>query len=318
MAGERGAVGGATLAAFAAVVAVGGANFVAVKSTVEELEPLYGAAIRFALAALVFFAILAARRVPFPRGRALIGAAIYGALGFGAVYALAYTALVELSVGVASVFMATVPVFTLALATLQGLERLTLRGVAGAALAVVGIAVLSAHSLGGDVRFGYLLAALIAPIVMAQSAVVAKRFPRTDPVATNAVGMSTGAALLAIASLVGGEDWAIPEAGETWAATAWLVAAGSVALFWLFLFVIQRWTASAATYALPLMPVVAVGLAAGLKGEAVGLEEVLGGLLVLAGVYVGALLPERGPAVVPADPGGCAGKDLVATPSAAR
>src|ERR671924_202596 len=216
MAGERSGVDGATLAAFAGVVVVGGANFVAVKSTVEELEPLYGAAARFALAALAFFAILFVRRVPFPRGRALAGAAIYGALGFGAAYALAYTALVELSVGIASVLMATVPVFTLALATLQGLERLSLRGAAGAALAVGGIALLSAHSLGGDVPFAYLLAGLIAPIVVAQSAVVAKRFPRTDPVATNAVGMSTGAALLAIASLASGEPWTLPSQGDTW------------------------------------------------------------------------------------------------------
>jgi drug/metabolite transporter (DMT)-like permease len=289
MPGERSGVDGATLAAFAGVVVVGGANFVAVKSTVEELDPLYGAAARFGLAALVFFAILVARRVPFPRGRALAGAAIYGALGFGAAYALAYTALVELSVGIASVLMATVPVFTLALATVQGLERLSLRGAAGATLAVGGIAVLSAHSLGGDVPFAYLLAGLIAPIVVAQSAVVAKRFPRTDPVATNAVGMSTGAALLAVASLATGEAWTLPSQGDTWVATAWLVVAGSVGLFWLFLFVIQRWTASASTYALPLMPVVAVGLAAGLQDETVGLEEVLGGLLVLAGVYVGAL-----------------------------
>ena len=308
----------ATLAAFAGVVVVGGANFVAVKSTVEELDPLFGAAARFGLAALVFFAILKARGVPFPRGRALAGAAIYGALGFGAAYAAAYTALVELSVGVASVLMATARVFTLALASLQGLERLTFRGAAGAAIAVGGIAVLSAHSLAGDVPVAYLFAGLIAPIVIGQSAVVAKRFPRTDPVATNAVGMSTGAALLAIASVFAGEAWTIPSQGETWAATAWLVVAGSVALFWLFLFVIQRWTASASTYALPLMPVVAVGLAALLQGESVGLEEVAGGLLVLVGVYVGALLPERRPAVVPTDPGGCAGKDVVATPSAAR
>ncbi len=58
MASERGAVDGVTIAAFAAAVVIGGANFVAVKATVEELAPLYGAASRFALASLIFFAIL--------------------------------------------------------------------------------------------------------------------------------------------------------------------------------------------------------------------------------------------------------------------
>jgi drug/metabolite transporter (DMT)-like permease len=284
-----GEVDRATLVAFLGVVVVGGANFVAVKWTVEELDPLYGAMTRFGLACLVFFAILAAKRIPLPRGRALVGAALYGALGFGAAYALLYVALVELSVGVASVLMATVPVLTLVLAALQRLERFTLRGLVGGALAVGGIAVLSVHSLGGDVPLLYLLAALVAPLVVAQSTIVAKRFPRTDPVAANAVGMLAGTAALAIASVAAGESWVIPRAGATWLAAAWLVLAGSVGMFWLFLVVVRRWAASAATYALPLMPVVAVAVAAVLRGDPIGAEEVVGGLLVIAGVYVGVL-----------------------------
>jgi drug/metabolite transporter (DMT)-like permease len=305
---QRGDIDGLTLAAFAGVVVVGGANFVAVKETVEELAPLYGAASRFGLAALVFLAILAVSRTQLPRGMALVGAAIYGALGFGAAYALMYIALVELTVGVAAVLMASVPVLTLALAALQRIEPLTLRGLAGGALCLVGIAVLSAHSLGGEVPFRYLLAALVAPVVVAESTIVVKRFPRTDPIATNAVGMLVGAGLLAVASLGAGEAWTLPQAGATWAASVWLVFAGSVGLFWLFLVVVKRWTASASTYALPLMPVVAVGLAAGLTGEAIELQEALGGVLVIVAVYVGAVSSGRPrPEVAPADPGGCVG-----------
>ena len=277
-----------TVAAFIGAVVIGGANYVAVKLTVEELAPLYGAASRFALAALVFFAILAVSRTDFPRGAALVGAAIYGALGFGVSYALMYIALDELSVGVVSVLMATAPVFAIVLSALQRLEALTVRGLMGGALAVAGIAVLSADSLDGDVRLGYLVAALVAPIVVAQSAIVAKRFPRTDPVATNAVGMLVGAALLAAASLAAREPWTLPEAGKTWVAAVYLVF-GSVGLFWLILFVVQRWTASATSYVGPLMPVVAVALAWPLAGETLGLEELVGGVLVIAGAYVGVL-----------------------------
>jgi len=310
VAGQQGEVDGLTLAAFAGVVVVGGANFVAVKETVGELDPLFGAASRFGLAALVFFAILVVSRTQLPRGTALVGAAIYGALGFGAAYALMYIALVELTVGVAAVLMASVPVLTLALAALQRIEPLTLRGLAGGALCLVGIAVLSAHSLGGEVPFRYLLAALVAPVVVAEATIVVKRFPRTDPIATNAVGMLVGGFLLAIASLAAGEAWTLPEAGATWAAAVWLVFAGSVGLFWLFLVVVKRWTASATTYALPLMPVVAVALAAGLTGEAIELQEVIGGLLVIVAVYVGAVSAGRSrPEVAPADPGGCVGAD---------
>lgn len=304
---QAGGVDGVTLSAFGGAVVIGGANFVAVKATVDELSPLWGAASRFALAALVFLVVLALTRTAFPRGAALVGAAIYGVLGFGIAYALMYVALVELTVGVAAVLMATVPVFTLLLAALQRVEPLTGRGLAGGGLAVAGIAVLSARSFGGDVPLGYFLAALVAPIVIAQSAITLKRFPRTHPVATNAVGMLVGAVLLAVASLVAGEAWAVPQEGATWAAAAWLVLAGSVGLFWLFIFVVQRWTASASTYAVPLMPIVAIALAAVLLGESVGALEVAGGALVIAGAYIGALRAERRrPDIAPADPGGCA------------
>lgn len=287
---------------FVGTVVIGGANYVAVKVTVDELAPLYGAASRFALAGLIFCAILAWRRIEFPQGVALVGAATYGALAFGLTYALVYLALLELSAGVASVLMATVPVFALVLATLQRMESITARGLAGSALAVAGIAILSARSLGGEVPFRYLLAALLAPIVIAEATIIAKRFPRTDPVATNAIGMLVGAALLAIASLASSESWTIPQAGDTWAAVTWLVLAGSVGLFWLFLFVVHRWTASASTYSLPLMPVVAIALAAVLYGEAIRPEEVVGGLLVISGAYIGALRRERSPKVAEGAP----------------
>jgi drug/metabolite transporter (DMT)-like permease len=323
MSAQQGQLDGATLTAFAGAVVIGGANFVAVKVTVEELAPLYGAASRFALASLLFFVILVAARVALPRGAALTGAAIYGALGFGIAYALMYYALQGLSVGIASVLMALAPLFALALAALQRLEPLTARGLAGGALAVAGIAVLSARSLGGDVPLRYFLAGIVAPAVVAQSAIVVKRFPRTDPVATNAVGMLVGAALLAAGSVAAGEAWTVPQEAGTWAAAAWLVLAGSVGLFWLFLFVIQRWTASATTYAVPLMPVVAVALAAVLTQETVGVAEAVGAVLVIAGAYVGALRRERPrEAVEPADPGGCVaaevGADVPAAPAAAR
>jgi drug/metabolite transporter (DMT)-like permease len=305
VAAHRNDVTAVTLTAFTSAVAIGGANFVAVKVTVEELAPIYGAAMRFGLAAVVFFALLAATRTPLPHGAALVGAAVYGALGFGGAYALLYVSMVELSVGVASVLMAAVPVLTLALGALQRLEPFTLRGLAGGALAIGGIAVLSARTLGGDVPLRYLLAAIVAPVVVAQSTIVAKRFPRTDPVATNAVGMLVGAALLVVSSLAAGEAWTLPREGDTLAAVAWVVVAGSVGLFWLFLFVVQRWTASASTYALPLMPVVAVALAVPIEGEAIGLPELVGGLLVIAGAYVGVLrsrTPEELPAPASAAP----------------
>ncbi len=61
----------------------------------------------------------------------------------------------------------------------------------------------------------------------------------------------------------------------------------------LYLFVLARWSASRTTYGFLIIPVVTVALSAWLDDEKVGLGLVLGGVLVLAGVYVGALRPVR-------------------------
>lgn len=295
-----------TLVAFVATVFIGGTNFVAVKFSNAELAPLFGAGVRFAAAAVVFLSILRMRGMRLPRGRALVGAAIYGTLSFALVYGLLYFALLQMSAGATSVIMASVPLVTLALAVLQGQERFTARGVAGGVLAVGGIGLLSYRSLGGAVHLLPLLAAIGAMGAAAQSAVLVKGFPKSDPIATNAVGMSVGASLLLLASILFGEPWTLPALATTWLALFWLVAAGSVGLFGLFVFVIKTWKASASVYALTLMPVVTVGLGAVLLGEPASAQTIAGAGLVVLGVYVGALsgLRSSRPAQAPRPAGG--------------
>jgi drug/metabolite transporter (DMT)-like permease len=274
---------------------VGGANFVAVKYSNKELEPTWGAALRFSLATLIFLAIAWLRRVPLPSGRAFVGAALYGLLGFGLAYYFLYYALVGLTAGTSSVMIAAAPLATLVLAVVHRQERFTKSGVFGGLLAIAGIGVLSSGSLGGDLSPLYLLSALLGVLCIAESAVVIKAFPRAHPIATNAVGMAAGAAFLVVTSLLLGDEWTLPTKAETWAAIAWLVAAGSVVLFLLYLYLIERWSASATNYVVTLMPIVAVSLGALLDDESITIEVVLGGLLVLSAVYVGALRQEPPP-----------------------
>lgn len=288
-----------TFTAFAGAVVIGGTNFIAVKFSNEGLDPTFGAMIRFGLAAAIFFLIAAVLRLPLPRGRAAVGALLYGALGFGLGYWMLYFALVELTAGTTSIVMASVPLLTLILAVLHRQERFTARGVIGGVLAIIGIGILSAGSIGGEIRPIYFAALLIGALAVAESSVLVKGYPRAHPITTNAVGMAAGTALLVIASLVQGEEWALPDDGRTWAALAWLVLAGSVGLFALFLYVIVRWTASATVYALTLMPVVAVTLGALLADEAITVEVVVGGVLVIAAVYIAALSQRKPVTEVP-------------------
>jgi drug/metabolite transporter (DMT)-like permease len=77
----------------------------------------------------------------------------------------------------------------------------------------------------------------------------------------------------------------------TWIAVLYLVLLGSVATFVLALYVMARWTATASSYQRVLMPIVTVFFASLLAGETVTAALLVGGLLALAGVYVGAIAP---------------------------
>jgi drug/metabolite transporter (DMT)-like permease len=110
--------------------------------------------------------------------------------------------------------------------------------------------------------------------------------------------MSAGAVALVLASVAAGESRALPDGSETWSAVLYLVTFGSIGVFLLYLYVLRRWVASRAAYSFVLIPIVTVALSAWLDDEPVGVGLVLGGALVLLGVYVGALR-ERDDVVVP-------------------
>lgn len=288
----------AVLIAFSGFVAIGGVNFVAVRFSNRELPPLSGAGVRFALAALLLFVVLRVRRMPLPHGRALLGAAVYGVLSFGAAYGFAYTALTKLPAGAGAVVFASYPLFTVFLAPLHRIERFRVRGLAGALLALAGIVVLANPGSAAGLPLWPVLAMVGSAVSAAEAAVLVKKFPVVPPVAANTVAMATGAGLLIGLSLMVKETWVLPERPSTWIAVGYLAVVGSAGLFWLFLFVLQRWTATATSYATALLPVSAM-----LAGSLIGNEPItgsglIGGAIVVVAVWVGALsgkVPELAP-----------------------
>ena len=290
----------AALTAFVATSVLAGANAVGIRFSNRELDPLWGATLRFSLAAGILLAVMALLRLSLPRGRALAGAALFGTLNFGAAFALVYVALVRLHAGFAQALFSLVPLLALLLAVAWRQERLTRAALTGALLALAGVAVMSGEALSGPVPLPYLLAAIGSAVCLAQAAVLVRGFPPVHPVTMNAVGMSVGAALLFAGSALSGDTWTLPHRAETWLAIGYLVLGGSVAVFVLYLVVLRYWSASRASYVMVLIPFVTVLLSAWLDNEPIGTGLLLGGPLILIGVYVGALHRTRTHAV-PAD-----------------
>lgn len=286
-----------TLLAFAGFVVIAGLNFVAVRFSNRELAPFWGAGLRFGAAGLVFLALALGRRSPFPRGRALAGALVFGVLAFGVSYALAYYALVRAPASVAAVIVALAPLMTLFLASVvHGVERLRARGIVGGLVALLGIALIFRDGLvGAHAPLLSLVAIVLMALCLSEATVLVKRFPKVDPFAMNATGMLVGSALLLALSFGAGERWALPRTTEARVAVLYLVLVGSVVMFFLYLFVLGRWSASATSYQTVLSPIVTIVAGALLAGERIGWVLVAGGALVLAGVYFGALRPAPAP-----------------------
>jgi len=276
------------LVAFITVVLFLGVNFVAVKFSNQELQPFWGASLRFIIASIILFSIARIRNIALPNGRALIGAALFGLFSFAINFGFLYWALTRVSAGMASVMFASIPLITLLMASMLGMERLTWRGMLGAVIVIGGLSLVFAEQLRFDIPFTYLAAVLIAVVSAATSGIVVKYFPRSHPIATNVIGMAVAAVLLLILSVISGETRGLPTLTPTWLALGWLVTS-SIVGFVLIVWILARWTATATSYIGVLTPLVTVAAASVLAGEKPTSTFLIGGLFVLLGVYVGAL-----------------------------
>ena len=268
-----------------------GGNGVCIKLSNRELSALWGAGLRFCLAAIILLTVVRLRRLRMPTGRALLGAVLYGLLNFAGAFGLAYYGLVRMQVGLGGALLGLVPLVTLLLAVMHGQELFRASAITGGLLALGGVAVVSRVSLEGSVPLASFAALLGSVVCFAEAAVLVRRFPPVHPATMNAVGMAVAGPVLVATAAATGQVLALPKQATTWIALGYLVPLGSILVFVLYLIVLARWPASRAVYIDVVIPLVTVLLAAMVLDEKIGVELLAGGSLILAGVYVGAVRP---------------------------
>jgi drug/metabolite transporter (DMT)-like permease len=281
------------LLAFFLFILVGGGASVAIRITYAELAPFWAAASRFALAAIVFWLLVYFQKLRLPKGRALLGAVIFGTVTVGLAFVLIAWGLVATPASLYQILMALVPLLTLFLSALHGVESITTRGILGSLLAVVGIAITVGGATSVQLSLPHIVAILVAAAFMAEGGVLIKKFPPNPPIMTNAIGMTVGALILGVVSLFSREPWVLPTQTNTIVAFIYLTFFVTILAFMLYMFVLGKWTASGTSYGFVIVPLVTIVVAATIAGETITINFLLGAVFVLAGVFVGALLPSR-------------------------
>lgn len=283
--------------AFALCCLIWGSTFLAIRIGNEAVAPVWGAALRLALAAPALTLLAWATRARWPRGQALQGAILFGFFNYGVNLGLLYWGEQTVPSGIAAVFYATVPLSTALLAPLFGIEPLSPRKLAAATVAFVGVGVIFAGELSLAVPFAGLLAILVAATAAALSTVMLKRAPRQDTLPANAIAAAVGLPVCLATSVFLGESRALPETAAGWFPILYLVVAGSLGAYLLYTWLIKTWSVTNASYIGVIVPIVAVILGAIVKQERPAPLTFLGAAIVITAV-VYALRPSR-PAAVP-------------------
>jgi drug/metabolite transporter (DMT)-like permease len=267
-----------------------GTNPVAVKLAVSEVSPLPFVAIRFTLAGLVVLGLVFLLGLDRPGRGDLLRMAGVGLIGVG-MNNVAFTFGVSLTTASdTALIYAAVPIWGILLGLALGLERPTLWGILGVALAFLGVGVVVYGGLGGGGGTSIVgdLLVVVATICWGSYAVLSLPLLRSySPLVVAAYTMLFGglaALLIAVPGLLD-VDWGAVSRGA-WGAVAYstlLVAAFGFAAWQAG---ISRIGANRVLVYQYLITLVGVTSGVLLLGESLTINKILGGAVILVGVYL--------------------------------
>lgn len=281
----------------AVMVVIWAGNFIVAKVTLEELPPFALLFLRVLFANGLLLALYLSsgqhRRKPLAPGDwrwfALLGLTGIALNQTGFTVGIHYT-----TVSHSSLIISLTPLYVLILATRMRLESLTPLKLGGMGLSFAGVAVLTLeHGVGSNspTFLGDLLT-LGGSLGFALYTVYGKRVAeRYDTLTLNTYTYVAG--LVGVAPLAGWELFEVNWQAVTWRGwlgVAYMAGLASVAAYVIFYYALTKISASRVIAFSYLQPVLATLLGIFILGEALSHYLVIGGVMVLTGVY----LAERG------------------------
>jgi drug/metabolite transporter (DMT)-like permease len=267
-----------------------GTNPVAVKVAVVEFPPLPFVTIRFTLAGLLLLALVALLepRDGRPGRRDLLSLAGVGLVGVGA-NNVAFTLGVSMTTASETALIyAAVPIWGILLGLALGLERPTPWGILGVCLAFSGVAVVVYGGLTGSTSLLGNLLVVVATVCWGSYAVLSlPLLRRFSPLVVASYTMLFGGLGALPLALPGFFDagWAAAS-GRAWEALAYSTLLVAAFGFWAWQRGVSQVGANRVLIYQYLITLVGVTAGVLLLGESLTANKVLGGAVILLGVYL--------------------------------
>lgn len=287
------------LAAAATGVQVGAA-LVATRFVIDQAEgPGSLAMLRYIVGVLCLlpFVILVGRRGRILR-KDIVPIVLLGMFQFAGVVAILNYGVKYIPAGRAALIFATFPLMAMLLAAAFGHERLSVVKTLGVLLTIAGVGVALGEKVldrgaSGEAWIGE-LAMLASSFCGALSSVLYRPYLRRNPpLSVGALAMAGSVVFLAVLAATEGFFTTVPRftvAG--WTAVVFIGVSSGI-FYYLWLWALERTTATKVTVFLALSPITAAALGALLLGESVTLLLLIGLACVVAGLFL-AHVPARG------------------------
>lgn len=278
------------LTAILAVVVIWGVNNAAAAVATDHIPPMAVVALRFVMAALCLAPFI---RPPFPNWKSLLLiVSLGGPIHYGLIHLAFWLARDVSPVSVAAQLW--IPFTSLFAFLLLG-ERLSKAALIGMTLAFLGVVWMGADPAVLS-EWDAIAVTVVACAAWAITTVIARRTTSIPPLKMQGLLALTTFPLAALASFAfePGQVEAIRAAPPiAWAAVAWGGLASSLVATSLLFWLVQRREAGRVTPYLLATPVVSIIIGAGLLGDVLTAQILLGSALTIGGVAVVALA-ERG------------------------
>src|SRR6187401_429877 len=267
-------------------------TWLAIKIGLRDLPPISFVAIRFFIAIIVLVAVSMGRTRLLPRTRNdYIVLAFTGVLMFAVNYTLLFWAELHVSSGLAAVLQATIPIFGMMFAHwMLPDEPLRLSKLAGAIIALGGVTIICARLLGfnGPLAFWGGVAVVVGAASAAFANVLVKaRSMQLAPAMLAAWQMIFGTApLLLVGLVVDGNPVRFHWTASSVFCLLYLAVIGSALTFLLLYWLLPRIPVNNLQTISLITPPGAVAFGWLLGGETFSLWSLVGGALVLAGVWM--------------------------------